>query len=342
MLRLVLVTGGAGFIGSHLVEALLARSYRVRILDNLSQGSRSHLPDSPGVEFIEGDVTDWATCRDALRGVEGVFHLAAMSKVYPSLLNPGMIDFCTQQNVLGTCNVLRAAVERKADLRKLVYSASSTFYGANPPPHAEDQTQNCQSAYALTKYVGELYCEFFSRTHGLPTVRLRYFMTYGPRQPSTGPYAIVTGVFLRQWQNHEPLTILGDGTQTRDFIHVQDVAEGTVRAYESDLSDTTINIGTGRSVSIKELADLISPHQVILPRREHDIPHQQACTKRMRQLLAWEPKNQLCDYLKSLLRETNAGQAEHNPPAKGLDHPIGGDPGTLRPVKVVGTEDKPC
>jgi nucleoside-diphosphate-sugar epimerase len=298
----VLVTGGAGFIGSHLVEALLARSYRVRVLDNLSQGRREYLPHHSKLEFIEGDVTDYATCRDAMRDVDGVFHLAAMSKVLPSLDNPDMIDFCTHQNVVGTSNVLRAAVRHTDRIKKLIYSASSTYYGTNSPPHAEDQPPACQTPYAMTKYVGELYCELFSRLHGLPTIRLRYFMTYGPRQPSSGPYAIVTGVFMKQWQSRQSLTILGDGSQTRDFIHVQDIAEGTVVAFESGITDATINIGTGRSLSIKALADLISSEQVFLPKREHDIPHQQADTSRMRRLLNWEPKRDLGEYLKSVIR----------------------------------------
>jgi nucleoside-diphosphate-sugar epimerase len=301
-MSLVLVTGGAGFIGSHIVEALLARSYRVRVLDNLSQGDRAYLPETADVEFVEGDVTDYATCRDAVRGTEGVFHLAAMSKVLPSLADPEMIPFCTQQNVVGTENMLRATLVHKNRIRKFVYAASSTCYGDNPPPHTEDQPPACQTPYALSKYVGELYCGLFTRLHGLPTIRLRYFMTYGPRQPSSGPYAVVTGVFLDQWENNRPLTILGDGAQTRDFIHVQDVAEGSVVAFERPVTDATINLGTGRCLSIKDLAALISPTHVHLPPREHDIPHQQASPVRMRQLLDWQPRHDLAGYLRALIR----------------------------------------
>ncbi len=304
-MSLVLVTGGAGFIGSHLVEALLARSYRVRVLDNLSQGSLANLPvGHPDLEFVEGDVTDLNACRTAVVDVTGIFHLAAMSKVFPSLENPSMIDYCTQQNVHGTCNILHVARERRATIRKFVYAGSSTYYGTNPPPHSEDQLPSCQSPYALTKYVGELYCEQFSRGFALPTVRLRYFMTYGPRQPNTGAYAVVTGVFLKQWRSGDPLTILGDGSQTRDFIHVRDVAEGTVRAFESDQQDATINIGTGRSLTIKALADLISPDQVVMPKRAHDIPHQRACTNRMRRFLDWEPSIRIEDELRAILNSS--------------------------------------
>ncbi len=298
----VLVTGGAGFIGSHVVEALLARSYKVRVLDNLSQGSVDNLADAKGAEFIEGDVTDFATCREAVRGVDGVFHLAAMSKVFPSLGNPDMIDFCLAQNVQGTLNMLKAALERRAALRKFVYSGSSTYYGANPPPHAESQQPGWQTPYAMTKYMGEMECELFSRLYAMPTIRLRYFMTYGPRQPSTGPYAVVTGVFMKQWEGNQPLTIMGDGMQTRDFIHVGDIAEGTVRAFESAATNATINIGTGKSLTINALADLFSPHRKQLPPREHDIPHQQADISTMLRELSWRPRIELEDYLKDQLR----------------------------------------
>jgi nucleoside-diphosphate-sugar epimerase len=300
-MSLVLVTGGAGFIGSHLVEALLARGYRVRVLDNLSQGSLAYLENAKSVDFREGDVTDLETCREAMRGAEGVFHLAAMSKVSPSLADPGMIDFCTQQNVQGTINVLKAALERGSALRKLVYSGSSTYYGANLPPHAESQQPGWQTPYAMTKYMGEMVCELFTRLYAIPTVRLRYFMTYGPRQPATGPYAVVTGVFMRQWENNEPLTILGDGLQTRDFIHVEDVAEGSVRAFESAATNATVNIGTGRSLTIRDLAHLFSPHHIQLPPRPHDIRHQQADTSAMERLLHWKPRTDLREHLKALI-----------------------------------------
>lgn len=304
----VLVTGGAGFIGSHVVETLLARGYCVRVLDNLLQGSLLNLEAAREAEFVEGDVTDLAACREAMRDIDGVFHLAAMSKVFPSLANPDMIDFCIEQNVHGTLNVLKAALERKADIRKIVYSGSSTYYGANPPPHAEDQPPGWQTPYAMSKYMGEMNCELFSRLYALPTVRLRYFMTYGPRQPSSGPYAVVTGVFMKQWEKGEPLTIMGDGRQTRDFIHVADVAEGTVRAFESGVTDATINIGTGRALSILELADLFSPKRIWLPPRQHDIPHQQADTTRMELLLRWRPRHDIRDYLARSLGERRSRQ----------------------------------
>jgi len=303
-MSLVLVTGGAGFIGSHLCEALLTRKYRVRVIDNLFQGNLANLPESENLEFIEGDVTDYDTCLSVMEGVEGVFHMAAMSKVLPSLEDPDLIDFCTEQNVIGTSNVLRAVLANKDKVRKLIYSGSSTYYGDNPPPHTEDQKECCQTPYAMSKYFGELYCKLFTRLHGIPTIRLRYFMAYGPRQPSTGAYAVVTGVFMKKWLANEPLTMVGDGTQTRDFIHVSDIAEGICRAFECDATDAEINIGTGRSMSINALADLISSERVQMPPRQVDIPHQQADITVMKKLLDWEPKIDAVDYFKTLIRET--------------------------------------
>lgn len=298
----VLVTGGAGFIGSHVVEALLARSYQVRVLDNLVTGFLDYVPQHDDVEFIEGDVTDYDTCLSAMKDVEGVFHMAAMSKVLPSLTNPEMIDFCTEQNVQGTANVLKAALKHRDGVRRLIYSGSSTYYGENPVPDHEDMAHDCQTPYALSKYVGEMYCELFTKLHGLPTIRLRYFMTFGPRQPASGPYAIVTGVFSKQWMNGEPLTILGTGHQTRDFIHVSEVAEANVRAFESDVTHATINVGTGTAISILELAHIFSDDLVYHPPRVPDIPHSLADLSRCRELLGWVPKTDVVAFFKDEVR----------------------------------------
>lgn len=298
----VLVTGGAGFIGSHVVEQLLARSYRVRVLDNLFTGSLDYLPEHEALEFVEGDVTDEETCLAAMEGVEGVFHMAAMSKVLPSLANPEMIDFCTQQNVQGTANVLKAALKHKDRVRKLIYSGSSTYYGTTPVPNLEDGPHDCQTPYAVTKYVGEMYCELFAKLHDFPTIRLRYFMTFGPRQPTTGPYAIVTGVFKKLWANGEPLTILGTGEQTRDFIHVAEVAEANIRAFESAATDATINVGTGTSISILRLAKIFSDDLIYAPPRVPDIPHSLADTTRCRELLGWVPSTDVVAYFEDEVR----------------------------------------
>jgi UDP-glucose 4-epimerase len=294
MSEIMLVTGGAGFIGSHLVERLLALGHRVRVLDNLSQGRAEWVPTK--AEFIEGDITDLALCRRACASVAGVFHLAAMSKVAPSI---DKFEFCTEQNIIGTQNVLIAA--RDARVRKLVYSGSSTYYGNGAAPQAESAPPNCLNPYAVSKYVGEQFCEIFTRLYKLPTVTLRYFNVYGPRQPGVGAYALVLGIFLEQHRRGEPLTIHGDGSQRRDFIHVDDDVAANLTAYSSAVEGVAMNVGSGTNISIQEIADLISPHQVRLPRRAGDAEVTLAAIDRIRHLLGWEPRIAFADGLKRLL-----------------------------------------
>lgn len=298
--KTVLVTGGAGFIGSHLTEALLSRGYMVRVLDNLSQGRTDWLASHPSLEFRRGDICDLQTCIDACKDMHAVFHLAAMSKVAPSLENESMLDFCTTQNVLGTLNLLKAA--HRSQARKFIYSASSTAYGRTPPPHREASPPDCLNPYALTKYLGEQYCELYDKLYGLPTLSLRYFQVYGPRQPSSGNYAVVTGIFLEQRKSGTPLTIHGDGSQRRDFVYVGDVAEANIRALESPVHGTVINVGTGTSHSIKEIADLISADQMVgMPRRPGDMDETRADTSRCRSLLQWCPSTPLVPTLLGLV-----------------------------------------
>jgi nucleoside-diphosphate-sugar epimerase len=299
MSETMLVTGGAGFIGSHLTARLLQFGYKVRVLDNLSQGHREWV--GPAAEFLEGDLTDQATCRRACEGITGIFHLAAMSKVAPSL---DQFEFCTEQNIIGTQNLLIAA--RDAHVRKVVYSGSSTYYGNGAPPQAETALPNCLNPYAVSKYVGEQFCEIFTRLYGLPTVSLRYFNVYGERQPSAGAYGLVLGIFLDQHRRGEPLTVHGDGAQRRDFIHVSDVAEANVAAYRSDVAGTVMNVGSGTNISIQEIADMISPDQKHLSRRAGDAEATLADIGRIKRLLGWEPKVAFREGLRQLMQASNA------------------------------------
>ena len=291
-----LVTGGAGFIGSHLVERLITLGHRVRVLDNLSQGQRAWV--HPDAEFMEGDIVDGKICALACRSVEVVFHLAAMSKVAPSL---DKFEFCTEQNIIGTQNLLLAA--RDARVKKIIYSGSSTYYGNRPAPQSESALPNCLNPYAVSKYVGEQFCELFTRLYGLPTVTLRYFNVYGARQPATGPYALVLGVFLAQHRQNLPLTIHGGGSQRRDFIHVDDVVEANLAAWRSEISGQALNVGSGTNVSIQELANLISPLQTHLERRNGDAEETLADITEARKLLRWEPRISLADGVARLLHE---------------------------------------
>jgi nucleoside-diphosphate-sugar epimerase len=283
MNKLVLVTGGAGFIGSHLTEALLDKGYQVRVLDNLIYGRKEWIP--AGAEFMQGDICDIAVCHEAMKNVTGVFHCAAMSRAAPSVDN---IEICTQVNIVGTQNILLAA--REAKVEKIIYSGSSTYYGNQPIPHHEYETPSqFLNFYALSKYVGEKYCLIFDEIFNLPCVIFRYFNVYGPRQPQAGAYALVLGVFLQRWAAGEILEIHGDGSQRRDFIHVKDIAAANIAAFKNPLRHEVLNVGSGTNVSIKELANLITPHQIHEPRRPHDAQATLADIRRTQSILSWQP-----------------------------------------------------
>ena len=281
--EIMVVTGGAGFIGSHLTQGLIDKGYRVRVLDNLSQGKREWVPAQ--AEFFEGDILDQKLLKKVFEGASGVFHLAAMSKVAPSMKRP---EFCTEQNILGTQNVLIAA--KNAKVKKVVYAASSTYYGNQNAPQQEDMPPQPLNPYALSKLVGEQFCQLWTRAYNLPTMSLRFFNVYGPRQPSTGAYALVLGIFLKQRQEGRHLTVHGDGLQRRDFIYVSDVVGALIMALKSEASGMVLNVGSGTNISVKELADLISKNQVFEPRRPGDAQVTLADITKTQTILHWKPK----------------------------------------------------
>jgi nucleoside-diphosphate-sugar epimerase len=290
----VLVTGGAGFIGSHLCEGLIARGLEVRVLDNLSYGRREWVPAQ--AEFIEGDIRDPAACRRAAAGVHGVFHLAAMSRSGPS---QEQIELCTASNIVGTQNMLLAA--RDARVKRFIYSGSSTYYGNRTPPHRESDPPGLLNIYGVTKRVGEQYTLLFDQGFDLPSLVLRYFNVYGPRQPETGAYALVLGIFLKRRADRKVLEIHGDGRQRRDFVHVRDVVAANIAAYESSLRGEIFNVGSGTSLSVKELADLISPDQVHIEARKGDSTATLADISKIGAQLGWSPKITFEQGLKELL-----------------------------------------
>jgi nucleoside-diphosphate-sugar epimerase len=301
MQKNILVTGGAGFIGSHLVETLVGAKYNVRVLDNLVSGRREWV--HPDAEFVQGDVSDKSTCLAAAQDMDGVVHMAAMSRVGPS---PDIAEICTQSNVVGTQNILLAAREHK--LQKVVYCGSSTFYGNQPVPHREYETPSeLLNFYGLSKQVGEQYCLLFDKLFGVNTIILRYFNVYGPRQPQTGAYALVLGIFLRAWLKNEPVTLHGDGSQRRDFIHVKDVVRAIIMAYESKRHAEVYNVGSGSNTSVKELADMITPVQIMGPPRAGDSKETLADISRIKAALGWEPKISLVDGIKELKERMKAG-----------------------------------
>jgi UDP-glucose 4-epimerase len=265
----------------------------VRVLDNLTLGQREWV--HPRAEFIEGDIRDIETCHRVMDGCEGVFHLAAMSRSAASI---DAIELCTSANVLGTQNVLAAA--RKAGVRKVVYSGSSTYYGNAAAPQHEDMPGDFLNFYGLSKYVGEEYCLLFDRLYGVPSIVLRYFNVYGPRQPEEGVYALVLGIFLRRAADNKPLMIHGSGQQRRDFVHVRDVAAANIAAYESPVHGVRLNVGSGVCISVKELADMVSPNQEQGPRRQADAEVTLADLSRIRQTIGWQPKVSFAEGLADL------------------------------------------
>jgi UDP-glucose 4-epimerase len=285
-----LVTGGAGFIGSHLVDTLIAAGRQVRVLDNfVSGGPRNlrHLAGSASLDLVQGDVRIAADVRDAMRGVGRVFHLAALADIVPSIQRP---DEYFTTNVDGTFTVLQEA--RAARVRRFVYAASSSCYGipdAYPTP--ETAPVRAQYPYALTKHLGEELALHWGRVYGLPVVSLRFFNVYGPRSRTSGAYGAVFGVFLAQLLAGKPLTVVGDGKQTRDFTYVGDVAAAVAAAADSAIANEVMNVGTGRDVSVNQLVALLGAKQVIhLPKRPGEPDCTLADARKIRELIGWTPK----------------------------------------------------
>jgi nucleoside-diphosphate-sugar epimerase len=306
---LVLITGGAGFIGSNLADRLISLGYRVRILDNLYTGFIRNVPlQEEGIEFIHGDILDAKILEKAIKDVEYVFHLAAMSKVLPSTRDPEMARFCTENNALGSWNVLNAT--RKQNIvKKVIYAGSSTYYGNRPIPHNEDNAPDFLTPYAASKYEGEIQMKMFDNLFNLPTITNRFFMVYGPRQPTTGAYAIVTGVFARQAAQGKPLTIEGDGSHFRDFIHVNDIVTGLILSQQNKelRGGIPVNLGSGVFFSVKDVADMISSNQIHVAERKNDLIGTLADTCRMKKLLKYKARTDFRKEMSFMAQETMKG-----------------------------------
>jgi nucleoside-diphosphate-sugar epimerase len=245
-----LVTGGAGFIGSHLSEELIRRGHSVRVLDSLITGKRRNLAHLPTVEFIEGDIADLATCQKAMAGIDYVLHQAAIPSVPRSVSDPITSN---RANITGSLNVLVAA--RDAKVKRLVYAGSSSAYGNTPTlPKHEDMATNPLSPYALQKLVAEQYCQMFTRLYGFETVTIRYFNVFGPRQDPGSPYSGVISLFATAVLQKRQPTMYGDGGQTRDFTYVANVVDGVLRACEAPkAAGEVINVATSGRISLNEL-----------------------------------------------------------------------------------------
>ena len=280
-----MVTGGAGFIGSHLVGALIKKNYEVVVVDNLQAGNKKRLP--AGVKLCKVDIRDAVKLTPIFRGAKFVFHTAALPRVQPSIKDPITTN---DVNVNGTLGVLVAA--RDAEVKRVIYSSSSSVYGNQEKlPLREDMEPCPLSPYGLQKYIGELYCRLFSQVYDLETVCLRYFNGYGSDAPVDGDYALVIGKFCDQRKRSRPLTIVPDGRQSRDFTHVSDIVRVNILAAESAKvgKGEVINAGGGRNRTVLEVAKLIGgPTILVEPRIE--AKHSLADIKKAKELLGWNPE----------------------------------------------------
>lgn len=296
----VLVTGGAGFIGSHIVDALVSEGHKVHVLDNFSSGKRENVNKNAIIR--EGDIRNLEGIKPLFNNIEYIFHLAALCRVQPSIEDPvGTNDV----NINGTLNVLVAA--RDAKVKRLIYSASSSAYGDQQIfPTSEDLPARPLSPYGLQKYVGEHYARLFSILYGLETVSLRYFNVYGPRASSEGAYALVIAKFLKQRLDGKELTIVPDGEQSRAYSHVTDVVRANLLAMKSPKvgRGEVINIGGSKNWSVNQIADMIGgPRVFIEPRIEprKSLPD----LTRAKELLGWEPAMELPEGILALKKLYN-------------------------------------
>ena len=316
MSSLCLVTGGAGFIGSHVAERLLADGHRVRVLDNFSTGSRANLAfaetHAAHLEIVEGDIREPAAVNAAMRGVDIVFHQAAMRSVPRSVKDPlGAND----NNVSGTLNVLEAA--RRADVRRVVYASSSSVYGDRPElPKREDQIPAPISPYAVSKAAGEQYAKVWSRLYGVETVGLRYFNVFGPKQDPTSEYAAVIPRFILWALKTTPLEVHGDGTQSRDFTYIDNVVDANVLAgLASGVGGEAFNVGCGARVSL--LAIIASLERLLgrplerrhAPARAGDVLHTLADVGKAQRLLGYTPRVAFDEGLRRTLEYFRGGLA---------------------------------
>jgi UDP-glucose 4-epimerase len=284
-----LVTGGAGFIGSNLVDKLISMNWEVVVIDNQSAECNEKFYWNDKADNHKLDICDYENTISLYKDVDYVFHLAAESRLQPAIKNP--INAVTK-NAVGTCTVLQCA--RESGVKKVIYSSTSSAYGLNKYPNYETDPNDCINPYSVSKVSGEELCKLYTNLYGLKTIIFRYFNVYGERSPTTGQYAPVIGIFLRQKNANESLTVVGDGEQRRDFVHVQDVVNANIMVSLANLCDhyygQVYNIGSGENISIIEIANMISNDHVHIPAREGEARTTLACIDKAKNTFGWEPK----------------------------------------------------
>ncbi len=284
-----IVTGGAGFIGSHLTDRLLADGHHVTVIDNFSTGRPQNLEHHKGcreLQLIQADINDGETIKPYFDGVDWVFHLAALADIVPSIQRPQ--DYF-RANVDGTFSVLEVA--RAAGVKKFLYTASSSCYGIpDVYPTAEPAEIRAQYPYALTKNLGEQMVMHWAQVYKLPAISLRLFNVYGPRSRTSGTYGAVFGVFLAQKLAGKPFTVVGDGKQTRDFTYVTDIADAFVTAAKSNVDNRIFNVGSGNTYSVNRLVELLGGDVAYIPKRPGEPDCTYADISRIRSEIGWEPQ----------------------------------------------------
>lgn len=301
------VTGGAGFIGSHMVDLLLKKGYEVRVIDNFSGGHNKNISqhkNNPDFILEQGDINEIKSDSSLFKKAHFVFHFAGIGDIVPSIEKPLRY---METNVLGTIKVLEAA--RAAQIKKFVYAASSSCYGLAATPTKENHPINPQYPYALSKYQGECAAFHWQKVYRLPVNSVRIFNAYGTRVRTTGAYGAVFGVFLKQKLKSKPYTVVGDGTQTRDFLYVTDVAKAFLAAAETTLTGEIWNIGAGKPQSINHLIELLGGGEVdYLPKRPGEPDCTWADISKIKSDLSWEPEINFSDGVKLMLAEINHWQ----------------------------------
>jgi UDP-glucose 4-epimerase len=293
-----LVTGGAGFIGSNIVDKLLELGHEVVVIDNESSDAHESFYWNPLAKNYKLDICDYEDIRPLFENVNYVFHLAAEARIQPAILNPLK---AVKTNSLGTATVLQCA--REAGVKRVVYSSTSSAYGFNTIPNKEDQLDDCLNPYSVSKVSGEKMCSMYTNLFNLETVILRYFNVYGPRQPMRGQYAPVVGIFKRQKDANESLTIVGDGEQRRDFTHVHDVVNANILAatedIDSSLLGTVFNIGSGKNYSINEIAKMYGHEMINIPPRIGESRETLANNDKAKNVLSWKPHRLVKEWIEN-------------------------------------------
>jgi len=294
------VTGGAGFIGSNLVDHLVRIGHKVIVLDNFVSGKKANLihHKKKDVKIIRIDISKSKNLEKYFKRVDYVFHLAGLAEIIPSIKNPKKY-FNT--NVLGTLKVVEAA--KKARVKKLIYAASSSCYGSPRRfPTSEKEKIDIKHPYGLTKFLGEQLVIKYATNFNMPNISFRFFNVYGPRLNMSGQYSAVFGNFLRQKRSNKPLTIVGDGKQTRDFIHVEDLTNALIKVAKSKLVNKTYNLGSGKEVSINKIASLFGGKKIFIPKRPREPKRSLANISKIKKDINWKPKISIQEGIKRLLK----------------------------------------